>query len=296
MTEATKFHIVISGRNTLPFLEACLDSVMEQDYEAENFRVTWLDDASTDGSLDAAKHLRNKWVQGLRTEHIRLAIRGNEHREGALFNYVRGARASAAHEVVVCLDGDDYLSDPGVLRRLDEGYQKGAWVVYAAFCRSNGGPLFGSGEYTSVKVRVQEREEHLWSPPVREQTCKIAGLRTFRAALVWHVHDEDLQIGGWWQQTAWDNALMLPMLEMAGPSRVTYIPTPLYVYRMHEGNDARQSAHYQAFCEWFSRARPSYSRIDRLQDIPTRTPRTTPAKEGMMFVAGAPYAMGVKLH
>ena len=46
-----------------------------------------------------------------------------------------------------------------------------------------------------------------------------------------HIKDEDLRgYDGKYLQTAWDIAIMLPILEMAGFSRSKYIPEKLYTY------------------------------------------------------------------
>jgi hypothetical protein len=111
--------------------------------------------------------------------------------------------------VIVWLDGDDELT-PGALHRVRRYYgQPGVWLTYGSFVRDDGrldyywNPAFG------------RRYEH--AP--RKERWRASHLRTFRAGLVQQVPREYLidPATGTFFQNATDVALMVPLLELAGP-------------------------------------------------------------------------------
>lgn len=249
-------HVIISGRNTERWAAKCLQSVLDQDYD--DLVVTWIDDASDDKSVEAAFKLCAGYIPDCNRRYV------NHTRRGALFNYVERARFGfnyrepRGHDAIICVDGDDWLPNSTVVSKVMAEFDKGAWVVYGRFTTTVPRPLnWATGRYTSNDFRAQG--------------CKTAGLRAFRQPLVAKIADDDLKLGGWWQQSAWDNALMYPMLEMAGLDRIAYIDEPIYVYNIREDSDSNLCPELQAFAEWYSRfRRPRHRRLETLDSRPER--------------------------
>lgn len=254
----TPLHVIVSGRNNEEFVGKCLRSILDQDYD--RMRLTVVDDASDDASWCVYDSLVDDgWEFDLIT---------NDVRAGALENYTKVARWSADEEVVVCIDGDDWLPHPKVLSRVVEEFDKGAWFVYGGFVTTKPRPEgWATGKYTrSFLAGIAPVEDC----DFRQQGCKTAGLRAFKSQLIKKITDEDLMLGGWWQQTGWDNALVYPMLEMAGIDRVSYIDEKLYVYNITERSDS-ECPEFQAFCEFYSRfQRPRYRRLEKIESLPER--------------------------
>jgi hypothetical protein len=88
-------------------------------------------------------------------------------------------------------------------------------------------------------------------------------LRTFRYGLWKHIKKRDLRgADGRWLRTAWDLAIMLPMLEMAG-SRAVHIPDVLYVYDDQTGyNDHAVRPEQQKRDERWVRRLPKYQKVE----------------------------------
>ena len=92
-------------------------------------------------------------------------------------------------------------------------------------------------------------------------------LKTFYAWLFKKIDVEDLKIGGEFFPMTWDQAMMFPMLEMAG-DRHAFIKETLYVYNMTNPiNDNRVNAKLQRDLEKRIRSKPSY---DKLRSSPIK--------------------------
>jgi glycosyltransferase involved in cell wall biosynthesis len=256
-------HVIVSGRNNEKYVGKCLRSIFDQDYE--RFRVTVIDDASDDASWAVYSSLED---DGWEFDLVE-----NEQRKGALENYVTHARWTADGEIVVCIDGDDWLPHHGVLSRVAEEFEKGAWFVYGKFATTVPRPEgWATGEYSPDRVLDIYWRTMGFVPDCdfRRQGCKTAGLRAFRSELIKKIADEDLMLGGWWQQTGWDNALVFPMLEMSGLDRISYIEDTIYIYNITERSDGA-CPEYQAICEFYSRfQRKRYRRLDKIESLPER--------------------------
>ena len=245
-----KLCVVVPCFCETPLARECIGSLVNQ--ISNNDSVYWIDDAGY-GTAEMVK----RYLLGV--SHAESIVHTTPHRRGAICNIFHAAKYFVRDDttVTVQLDGDDYLL-PGALARVREIFSNpDIWVMHANYKRSDGGPPWATGRYQSADFR--------------NSPCQVAGLRAWRSPLLRKVHEEDFKIGGFWQTSGWDNALMLPMLELAGLSRVHYEEQPLSVYRIHEDND-RKDPTFQEFSSWYSRCRPKYSRLETLEDTPTRTP------------------------
>ena len=74
---------------------------------------------------------------------------------------------------------------------------------------------------------------------------------------------EDLQYEGRFFSMTWDQAMMFPMIEMAG-ERHAFIPEITYVYNMSNPiNDNKVDPQLQRDLEVFIRSKPPYQRLDQ---------------------------------
>ena len=163
----------------------------------------------------------------------------------ATWNLFHAINALPPDRIVVWLDGDDWLA-PDALWRVDE--------MYSAL-----DPLLTYGQYIHTDGRPGHCGPYDWTKPVREQPWLASHLKTFRAGLFHHLTPEDLQIDGEWIALAVDMAVMLPMLELAGPSRVHFNPRPLMVYNRassFEAHATRSDLEREAMTEMLIRSKP----------------------------------------
>jgi hypothetical protein len=133
-----------------------------------------------------------------------------------LYNAVQGL---PEERVCAWIDGDDWLAMPDALARVAKWYADDyeLMLTYGSFVTSDGDPATWQGAYPH-------------DADVRQHPWKASHLRTFRAGLFQRLTPEDLQLDGEWLSLGVDQAVMLPMLEMAGHTRRHFCPVPLVIY------------------------------------------------------------------
>jgi glycosyltransferase involved in cell wall biosynthesis len=210
----TRFKIVVPSYNSYPWIEQTLRSVEEQTYK--NYEVCVIDDFSSDPRQRATIDQfcrRNGWHPLY-----------NDQRRKTLYNLVHGVRALECtdQDVIVVVDGDDWLYNKQVLERVDSVYQKEApLITYGQYIHYHSG---------SVGCARKIRRRAMRWKRFRKMGWVFSHLRTYKYLLWRHIKDRDLRApDGDYFATAGDLATMFPMLEMAG-TRIKFIPEVLYVY------------------------------------------------------------------
>ena len=218
-----KFCIVIPVYNSAPWIARCLHSVIEQDYK--NYSVIVIDDCSDDGTWDI--------IQSYKIHAIR-----NTHRNGSglenIYNGILGT-STDLEDIIVTVDGDDWLAGNFVLSHLNRVYSDDVWLTYGSFLPVSGGyqntcqPLlsthtfddYGRAVYNSLNSRSY-RKSGAWV---------TSHLRTFKRWLWDRIDINDLKDeSGKFYRVAWDMAFMYPMIEMAGDEHIKFIDEVLYYY------------------------------------------------------------------
>lgn len=123
-------------------------------------------------------------------------------------------------EIIVWLDGDDYLAHDRALETVQRYHDAGAWVTYGQFIWEKRGGAIGFGP---------GRDGPSGAPPRRDRWYASL-LRTFRAGLAKRIRDDDMRdLDGGYAGWVPDQRVMLAVLEMAGP-RAVFVPQVLAVY------------------------------------------------------------------
>lgn len=114
--EKKSFVFVVYGCNGATWCERTLRSIFEQDYEA--YRLIWIDDASHDSSLEQVKSyiIENN-------QEIRAIVIENEDRLGRDASFKRCMKTVDDREIVILLDGIDWLATSEVLSHLNRFFQ-----------------------------------------------------------------------------------------------------------------------------------------------------------------------------
>ncbi len=202
------FHIVSSERNAGEWAIRCLESVHAQRYDRSRIRHIVIDDASDDGTHEAILG----WL-GERTGH-RVEYIHNRERVGGTVNNLTGFRMAEPGSVVIELNGDDWLPDPGLLHFLNRVYAKAeVWMTYNSQMTFNAGKRRRPKSYLRPLPR-----EVVAAGAMRDHPWHTAHLHTFRAELFAHVREENLidpATGRHWAN-ADDLALYWSLLELAG--------------------------------------------------------------------------------
>lgn len=256
MPQAPTFHVICSVWNAESFIGRCLGSIARQTYP--HFRCVVVDDCSTDNTYEivAQQCQLDERFSGWR----------NSGRVCSIDNHIQAVNANPgdASDVIVVVDGDDWLKHDRVFERLAELYRdEELWLTYGSFQKWR--------NRRSEKLNLRCERGYLEPYPdfvaranmFRYFPYYAGHLRTFRRFLWNTIHDADLRApDGTYFKTARDFAAMIPMLEMAGFDRIRYLDELLYVYNHKNPNGIRHNnREAQKLAELTIRSYPRYERL-----------------------------------
>lgn len=218
--EDKNFVIITASYNNKEWYKKNLDSVVYQTYK--NWRMIYVNDNSTDGT----GQLVSDYIKKNRLND-RIIFVNSKKRRGHLFNQYYAIHSCEKNEIIVILDGDDWLAHNGVLTYLNEVYQDpNIWLTYGQFLYFQKNK---KGFCRKIPIEIVKnnsiRPFCLWY---------FSHLRSFYAGLFHMINIEDLLYEGNFFPMAADIATMFPMLEMCG-KRFKFIEDILYIY-----NDTNQ--------------------------------------------------------
>jgi len=253
----SNFIVVVPVYNSEQWIERCLQSIINQDYD--NYKLVVVDDCSTDNTWDLVRGF-----DGIRW-------RNRERSGSGLATIVQGINLGAEdkQDIIVTVDGDDWLVDNSVLSYLNAVYQEDVWMTYGSFL-----PL--SGRYKGICQDLEETHtfddsgepvvNHLTPATYRKSGVWVTShLRTFKYGLWNLIDDNDLRDGnGEYYKTAWDLAFMYPMIEMAG-WRVKFINKVLYIYNdLNSNSISRTNTKDQIEQGKLIQSKPCYNFVNEL--------------------------------
>ena len=244
------FHIVSTQRNAGRDVLRCLDSVHDQRYPKDRLRHLVIDDASTDDTPG----LIEKWCEQHPGHTVELVQRSR--RRGGTWNTLDSIRQVDSESIVIELNGDDRLPDPGVLAFLNKVYQDpDVWMTYNTQRESTGVIPFQLPPSRAIR-RNRTYRDHPWA---------TSHLHSFRRRLFDHVPEEvmiDPESGDFWE-SADDVALYLWMLELAG-DHARHLWRITCLYNFHEHTEYRLDREGQLERERRIRNRSKAEVIDAL--------------------------------
>ncbi|KKP96101.1 MAG: hypothetical protein US13_C0001G0045 [candidate division TM6 bacterium GW2011_GWE2_36_25] len=218
------FVIVITSYNNERYCEKNLASVLNQNYS--NFRVIYIDDCSTDKtSKITEEYIKNNDHQK------KISFFKNKQRNLKLANLYQIIHTLPDEEVVIELDGDDYLAHPHVLKIINQKYHEtNALIVHATY------------ENQPANLAEQLKLQHFSQETpyfvkklnlFRKYPWIYSGLRTYYVGLFKKINKEDLlckipPFEGKFFPVSHDLAIMYPMLEKAH-TQIAYIPDKLLI-------------------------------------------------------------------
>lgn len=221
------FTIAIDTCNHEQWIEKCLNTCLTQKYS--NFEVILVDAISTDKTFEIAK----KYAE----DYPNLKVYQNEVRIPQVANFLWLTELSKPGSIVVSIDGDDWFKNSKVLQKLNEVYNSGdVWMTYGTY---------EEFPFRSVShIYRPYPDEVIAKNNFREYQWLASHTRTWRRELLLQINKDDFKReDGEWLDTTGDQAIMLPMLELAG-ARSRYVPDVTYVYNM--SNTTRDSAKNEA--------------------------------------------------
>lgn len=214
--EPERYIVIVTVRNGAKWIGRCLESIRTQ--TVRNFECIVVDDCSTDKTGEIAEHFGDP-EGGL--DDDRFFVQRNTVRRFQAYNTVQAARtyATRPEDVVMLIDGDDWLMNDRAFEVIRAAYKAGAWMTYGCLIESAGDPT-RFGYYPQKIARESRFREHVWcaTPP-----------RTFKRFLLDELKDEDFMVEGKWPEMAGDVCVYMPIMELAA-ERTVGIREPIYVY------------------------------------------------------------------
>ena len=205
----TNFIVIVTVYNSQDYTGDCVSSILNQKYK--NFRLTVVDDCSTDNTNNILRK-----IGGFKL------IKNRVRAGSAVANIVKAIQLTPGdkQDVIVIVDGDDWLYDNDVLGYLNKVYQDpDVWLTYGQFTSLSGRMENYCRPVTDTK-RYRKHEKWTTSHP-----------KTMKRFLWEKIKDIDLRDKNMnYYKRFEDIAYMYPAVEMAGLKHIRCIDKILYVY------------------------------------------------------------------
>jgi len=242
------FKIIIPVYNSESWIGRAVKSVLEQEYD--NYECIICDDISFDSTAKVCETL----ISG--NGKFKLVV--NSEKKFALKNIYDGIQMLNPddQDVIVVLDGDDWLSSRFVLSNLASHYERDkCWMTYGSFA-----------EFPTSRIGMEASEypeSVIENNSYREDRWRASHLKTFKNFLWDKIDPKDfLDDDGKFYEMTYDQAMMLPMLEMCGP-KAKYVEEVNYVYNVSNPNAINKTrAQKQHNLMLKIRAKNKYQRLE----------------------------------
>jgi glycosyltransferase involved in cell wall biosynthesis len=235
--------VISVGRNCGENIERFNKSLMAQTY------ADWVCITAPDKSDDDT--VKNCfWLHVNNIEHYGFRAPENET-QFYMRNFYR-ALSMAKSDIIVTVDLDDYLASPTALETIAKAYEdKDVWLTYGSYLSSDGCHNHWNKPLTDDD----------WQN-IRKAPWKTSHLRTFRKSLFYKIRPESfLDMDGNWFKRCTDRAMMLPMLEMAGPEHTRFIDEPLYYLNARDKSERQDEIEYEKRAIEHIRQQAPYERL-----------------------------------
>ena len=247
------FTIIIDSCNHEQWINKCLDTCLSQKYD--NYEVILVDAKSDDKTFEIAQEYAKDFKN--------LKVYQNEKRLPQVANFLWLTKLCQPNTICVSVDSDDWLKHGKVLQVLNEVYNSGnifmTYGSYIEFCGDDKPLRDVSWHYHAYPDDVIKNNSF------REYKWVASHLRTWRRELLLKINIEDFKReDGEWFDTAGDQAIMLPMLELSG-NKSRHISETLLVYNTaNQQRDGATNEPRQVALANYIRAKKKYNPIDNL--------------------------------
>jgi glycosyltransferase involved in cell wall biosynthesis len=206
-----KLIILTTLYNAEKYVEKCIGSIMGQ--SITDFRCFITDDLSNDNSVQIVKQI----IEG---DDRFMLIENNEklYQPGNYDQIIRGDYDINDNDIIIEIDGDDWLPDSNVLKRVLNVYSnEKVWVANGSF------------RYSDGRIGFSAPPKNIDN--IRNEPFTASHLRTWRAFLWRAINEVDLKDENdkYWE-VAGDLSFMFPMIEMAGSEHYVFMNEINYIY------------------------------------------------------------------
>jgi glycosyltransferase involved in cell wall biosynthesis len=232
--------VVTPVYNAEKYITRCIESVAQQDYP--NYKMIIIDDCSTDTTAAVAYDYINKLPKEIKN---RFQVLVNEDNLGAVHNQISTIEFQCGDDIVMLLDGDDWLvNNPNLFHKYNNLYNEGAEFTYGS-CWSvvDNIPLIAQEYPPEVKANKTYRDYKFnWNMPYTHLRTFLA--RNMRFHLLQRGNRAFKNSNAAWLKAGGDTAVFYAMIEAAKPENVICIPDIVYHY-----NDANPLNDYKVNAE-----------------------------------------------
>lgn len=221
-----KFRVIITSYNNEKWVEYCLASVINQTYK--NWEILFVDDCSQDDTYRIAERVAEQHSN----VHVRINVIKHQDNMSKAYSFCEYLNEVDDEDVIVFIDGDDWLIDEFVLEKVRKKYDEGAWLTYSKFADYPAGTTgYPQGTAYSEEVkRNRSYRQDLWRP---------SHLKTIKGFLWKAINKEDLYYEGEYIRFADDLVIMFAALEMTPSDKIGYMDEILYAYNATNENQTR---------------------------------------------------------
>lgn len=232
--------IVTPVYNAEKYIARCIESVAQQDYP--NYTMYIIDDCSTDDTVNVVRQTIDNLPREIRGK-FELFV--NDENHGAVWNQVNTIEKECGDDIVMLLDGDDWLvNDPTIFHKYNNLYNEGAEFTYGS-CWSivDNIPLIAQEYPPEVKENKAYRDYKFnWNMPYTHLRTFLA--RNMHGYLQQHGNHAFRNEDGNWLKAGGDTSVFYTMIEYADPENVVCVPDIMYNY-----NDANPLNDYKVNSE-----------------------------------------------
>jgi glycosyltransferase involved in cell wall biosynthesis len=230
--QQNKFKIIIPSYNNEEWYEYNLASILNQTYT--NYDVLYIDDCSTDSTyqkvVEVVGQLPNWTV-------VRNQVNKRRGYNVSPYNENISAFIDTDEDILVFVDGDDWLFEEDTLKKLNQFYNEhDVWMTYGQYVAyptlQLGTEILHGTHYNSHTHKQKLYRHDHW---------RASHLRTFKWHLYKQIRKEDLVFKDTGEHYIYaeDLATSYPCMEMAGPNRIGVVDFITYVYNASDQNRAR---------------------------------------------------------
>lgn len=229
-----KFKIIIPSYNNEAWSQVNVESILEQDYK--NYEVLYIDDCSTDNTRKSIELLINndpKWTIVTNDSNMKRGYNISPINPN-IQNFI-----DDDEDILVFVDGDDWLAESTVLSQLNDFYNKHeCWMSYGGYV-DYPELTFPSGPHGWQNTRYSQQVHNTNS--YRKDWWRASHLRTFKWWLYKKIKDTDLRYSktNKYYFHAEDLASSFPCLEMCPTNKIGVHDFVTYVFNNTPSNRAR---------------------------------------------------------
>ncbi|WP_335965071.1 glycosyltransferase family A protein [Galbibacter sp. PAP.153] len=219
------FYIICTCRNVENWIEKNINSVKNQHIKSFTFLI-WFDNP-TDDSVNIANRCIGNDVR------FKIFVSKEQvYATEARWNLLKSIKGAKPTDIIILLDGDDWLYSNNTLSILFEAYKENEIITtHGNYISTNNIVCSWSKDY-SHEIKSNNT--------FRESPWIATHLRTFKYGILKYVNEEILKdSSGDFFKSATDMALFLPILELSGKYSM-FINEVLYVYN-HRNNLANSN-------------------------------------------------------